>query len=159
MNKGQDFFSPELFPGGFDIDLKIAILWQSIPQTPAARPPARRPAAEESSGHSPPDVVTSGANLCCLYRGVFRRDWEYKSRTLFYGHIVTATQRMRFYWARKSKSPPEKLHGLAVSGIGYECQLTFNQERKLAGLTFIAIQLSIRASVPLPPSVHLSISF
>lgn len=77
----------------------------------------------------------------------------------FYGRNVTATQRMRFYWARKSKPRPQKLHVFTVSGIGSEYQLIFNQERKLAGLTFIAIQLFICPSIPLSPSVHPSVCF
>lgn len=115
--------------------------------------------AAESNGRSTPGVKTSGrTSAAFIVRHLVQASGQVTDS--FYGRNVTATQRMRFYWARKSKPRPQKLHVFTVSGIGSEYQLIFNQERKLAGLTFIAIQLSIRPlSLSHRLSVHLCVSF
>lgn len=136
---------------------------------PSASPPSRRgPAAGRRAGggtdrrrlramvaHLP--VKETSGRTSAAFKAMCLVQASGRVTDSFYGRNVTATQRMRFYWARKSKPRPQKLHVFTVSRIGSEYQLIFNQERKLAGSTFIAIQLSIRPSIPLSPSVHPSV--
>lgn len=97
MNKGQD--SAGLLPsaGGFDIDLTIAIWRPRRPVQPRAPPRA--------AGRSPP-APPGAAAAAAAFIAVHSASASGQVTDTFYGRIVTATQRMRFYWARKSN--PER---------------------------------------------------